>query len=283
MRTSNNLRQLAIVAAIALGSSLLWPRASFAAQKPLWEFGLGVGALVFMDYRGADTSHAYPVPVPYFVYRGKFLQADRNGLKGRLFDYNRFELNISLNATAPVGENATRRGMPDLKPTVEVGPSLDLHVWRSTDERVKVDVRLPVRAAFTIESSPRAIGWFFAPHVNVDFADVLGKPGWNLGLLAGPLFADDRYHDYFYSVAPQFASAGRPAYRAREGYSGAQVLAALSKRYPKYWVGAYIRHDTLSGAAFTASPLVKRDSYWSAGVAIAWMIGQSSRLVDADE
>jgi outer membrane scaffolding protein for murein synthesis (MipA/OmpV family) len=269
MRTSNHVRRFPAVVTIAVASSMLWPRPGFAAQKPLWEFGLGVGALAFMDYRGADTSHVYPVPVPYFVYRGKFLQADRNGLKGRLFDSNRFEINISLNATTPVGENATRRGMPDLKPTVEVGPSLDLHIWRSTDERVKVDVRLPVRAAFTIESSPRAIGWFFAPHVNADIADPLGMPGWSLGILAGPLFADDRYHDYFYTVNPQSATADRPAYRARAGYSGAQLLAALSKRYPKHWVGAYIRHDALAGAAFAASPLVKRDSYWSAGVAIA--------------
>lgn len=283
MQTSNIQRRVTVIAAIALVSTVPWPRPACAAQEPLWEFGLGVGALTFMDYRGADTAHAYPVPIPYFVYRGKFLQADRNGLKGRLFNQDRVELSISLNATTPVRKNATRRGMPDLRPTVEIGPSLDLDVWRSTDERVKLDLRLPVRAAFTIEASPRVIGWFFAPHVNIDIANVGGQPGWNLGLLAGPLFADDRYHDYFYSVAPQYATAGRPAYQARGGYSGTQVLGSLTKRYPAYWVGAYVRHDTLSGAAFTASPLLKRDGYWSAGVAVAWIIRQSSRLVDAED
>jgi outer membrane protein len=283
MQKSNIARRIAVVAAIALVATVHWPRSACAAQKPLWEFGLGVGAVAFMDYRGADTAHAYPLPIPYFVYRGRFLQADRNGLKGRLFDNERVELNVSLNATAPVRENATRRGMPDLRPTLEIGPSLDLHAWRSTDGRVKVDVRLPTRAAFTIEPSPRMIGWFFAPHVNIDIANVVGKPGWNLGLLAGPLFADDRYHDYFYTVAPQFATADRPAYQVRGGYSGTQVLASLSKRYRKYWVGAYARFDTLSGATFVMSPLLKRDSYWSAGVAVAWIIRQSSRLVEADD
>jgi outer membrane scaffolding protein for murein synthesis (MipA/OmpV family) len=274
-------RRIAVIAAIALGATVPWP--ACAEQKPLWEFGLGVGALMFMDYRGADTAHAYPLPVPYFVYHGRFLRADQNGLKGRLFDHDRVKLNISLFATAPVRGNATRSGMPDLKPTIEIGPSLDLGVWRSTDERVKLDVRLPVRTALTLESSPRMIGWFFAPHVNIDFANVMGQPDLSLGLLAGPLFADNRYHDYFYTVAPQYSTADRPAYQARGGYSGTQVLASLSKRYPAYWVGAYVRYDTLSGATFAASPLVKRDSYWSAGVAVAWIVRQSSRLVDAED
>jgi outer membrane scaffolding protein for murein synthesis (MipA/OmpV family) len=249
----------------------------------LWEFGLGVGALTFLDYRGADTAHAYPVPVPYFVYRGKFLAADRRGVRGRLFAHEWVELNISLNATTPVRNSTVRRGMPDLRPTVEIGPSLDFHLWRSEDERVKFDVRLPARSAFTIQASPRAIGWFFAPHINIDVATSAGFTGWNLGFLAGPLFADRRYHDYFYTVEPQFATAERPAYQASGGYSGTQTLVSLSKRYPAYWVGAYVRYDTLSGATFTASPLVKRNSYWSGGLGIAWMIRQSSRLVDAED
>jgi hypothetical protein len=41
-----------------------------------------------------------------------------------------------------------------------------------------------------------------------------------------------------------------------------------------------VRHDTLAGAAFEASPLVKRGNYWAAGAGIAWIIRQSGRLVD---
>jgi outer membrane scaffolding protein for murein synthesis (MipA/OmpV family) len=72
------------------------------ALKPLWEFGLGPAALILRDYRGANTSHAYPLPAPYFVYRGKFLQADRDGLKGKIFDQKLVELHISVSATPPV-------------------------------------------------------------------------------------------------------------------------------------------------------------------------------------
>jgi outer membrane protein len=254
-----------------------------AEDKPLWEFGLGVGTVLFQDYRGANTTHAYVLPVPYFYYRGKFLQADRNGIRGKLFNQDWIELNLSLNATTPVRRNLTREGMPDLRSTVEIGPSLDLHLWKSRDENLKFDVRMPLRGVFTIESPPRAIGWVFAPTAVIDIGDVAGFKGWYFGALAGPLFADRRYHDYFYTVAPQYATADRPAYEASGGYSGAQVLASLSKRYPSFWVGAYTRHDSLAGAAFAASPLVKRRNYWSGGFGVAWIIRQSSRLVDADE
>ena len=254
-----------------------------AEQKPLWDFGLGVGSVLFMDYRGADTTHAYVLPIAYFYYRGKFLRADRNGVRGRLFNQDKVELNISMNATAPVRRNAARAGMPDLRPTIEIGPSLELHLWRSTDRKLRFDVRLPVRESITVQAVPRAIGWQFTPHAALDLDDVAGMSGWSLGLLTGPLFADRHFDNYFYTVTPQFATAERPAYQAHGGYAGTQVLASLTKRYPSFWVGAYVRHDSLAGATFEASPLVKRTDYWSGGVGIAWMIRQSSRLVEADD
>jgi len=247
-------------------------------QLPLWELGLGVGAVSFRDYRGSDTTHAYPVPVPYFIYRGEYLQADRNGVKGKIFHQDWVELNFSVNANTPVRHNSARAGMPDLKTTLEMGPALDFHVWKSSDEHLRVDFRLPFRAAFAL-GSPGYIGWLFTPNLNVDLLNVGGLQGWNMGLLAGPLFAARKYNDYYYSVDPQYATQDRPAYQASGGYAGTQMIASLTKRYPRFWTGAYIRHDTLSGASFDNSPLVKSHNYWTAGIGIAWMIDQSSRMV----
>jgi MipA family protein len=272
--TSGRSRVLGLAAAAALLSSLC-----YAKEAPLWEVGLGAGAIAFQDYRGSDTTHAYPLPVPYIVYNGKFLKADRDGVRGTLFNQDRLEINLSFNLTTPVRNDRERSGMPDLRSTVEVGPSFDLHLWRSADSRVKFDLRMPLRAAATVESSPRIIGWTFSPRLNVDLRDPFGMPGWNLGLLAGPLFADRRYHEYFYSVASQFATAARPEFTAQGGYAGTQTLTALSKRYPKFWVGAYMRYDTLAGAAFVDSPLVQRKSYWTGGFGFAWMIQKSTQVV----
>lgn len=258
-------------------------RGAHADQKPLWEFGLGPAALALMDYRGANTSHVYPLPVPYFVYRGKYLYADRHGLKGKIFDRRFAELHISLSATPPVRNNAARSGMPNLRPTVEIGPALDLRLWRSAEDRVKLDLRASARSVITVEAAPHAIGWLLDPHLNVDIDAPAGAAGWKLGLLAGPLFATRRYNEYFYTVAPAYATAHRPAYEASGGYSGTQFLASLTKRSPRHWIGAYVRYDTLSAAVFGGSPLVKRNSYWSAGFAFVWMIGRSSQLVEASD
>ena len=252
-------------------------------EEPLLEYGLGVGAVAFEDYRGSNSSHVYPLPIPYLVYHGKFLKSDREGVRGTLFDQDRVELNLSVNATTPVRNDRERDGMPDLKSTVEIGPSLELHLLRSDDARIKFDLRMPLRAAFTVESSPRMIGWTFTPRFNLDVADPLGFTGSNLGLLVGPLFADHRYDDYFYTVAPRYATAARPVYQAVGGYAGTQTIAAWSRRFPHFWVGAYMRYDTLSGAAFADSPLVKRKSYWSTGFGISWMIHRSSTMVEVPD
>ncbi|HVF15556.1 MAG TPA: MipA/OmpV family protein [Steroidobacteraceae bacterium] len=264
---------------------LLAPLVARAEPKPLWEAGLGIGGIVFPDYRGSDELKAYPIPLPYIVYRGKFLKASREGVRGQLFNRKWAELSLSVNGSVPVNsdDGGARQGMPDLKPTFELGPSLDLHLWHSPDSAIKVDLVLPLRAPITVESSPQSIGWVFAPRFNIDIQNVAGLAGWNLGLGAGPLFADDKYHDYFYSVAPRYVTTERPTYDAGGGYSGTHVLASLSKRFPGFWVGGYVRADSLHGAAFEDSPLVRQDYALSGGIGIAWMIGQSKRTVDADE
>ncbi len=274
-------RRLQVIAALL---SLAWAATPAAAkEEPLFEFGLGVGAIAFEDYRGSDTTHAYPLPIPYLLYNGKFLKADRDGVRGTLFNQDWVELNLSGNLTTPVRNDRERSGMPDLRSTVEVGPSLDFHLLHSADSRIKFDLRMPLRSAFTVEASPKYIGWTFTPRLALDLADPFGYAGWHAGILAGPLFADRRYHDYFYSVAEGYATTSRPAYQASGGYAGTESIMALSKRFPHFWVGAYARYDTLSGAVFADSPLVQRNSYWSAGFGISWMIHRSAQMVEVPD
>jgi outer membrane protein len=239
--------------------------------------------LAFNDYRGADASHVWPVPIPYFVYRGDILKVDREGLRGKLFRQDRVELNLSIDATTPVRNDSARAGMPDLRSTLQIGPELDVHLWRSADRRIKLDLRAPVSAAITVAPDPERVGTVYDVHLNLDIAQFRGEHGWKLGLLAGPLWANRRYNSYFYSVGPQYATPTRPAYDAPGGYAGTQTLVSLTRRYPSFWVGAFLRHDTLAGASFESSPLVQRDSYWFGGVGVVWILRQSSRLVESEE
>lgn len=271
-------RRVMIAAAILAGSQV--SATAQAKQEPLLEFGLGAGAVAFQDYRGSDTTRAYPVPVPYLVYNGKFLKADREGLRGLLFNQEWAELALSGNATTPVRNDRARSGMPNLRSTLELGPSLNFHLLHSEDSRLKLDLRMPFRSALILQASPKPIGWTFTPQFALDVADPFGLSGWHAGLLAGPLFAARRYNDYFYSVATPYATAARPAYAAAGGFAGTQTVGAVSKRFPRFWFGAYARYDSLVDAAFVASPLVKRHDYWSAGFGFAWMIHRSAEMVE---
>lgn len=277
-RSTLALERLLVALLVALAAPAV------AESRPLWEAGAGMTLLHLPDYRGADEARAYVLPVPYLVYRGEFLKADRRGVRGELFESERVELDLSAGASPPVDStrNRARQGMPDLRPSVEIGPSLEIALWRNLRDTVRLDLRLPARAGVTLESSPRFVGWNATPRLNLDI-DSVGGSAWNLGLLAGPIYADRRAHAYFYSVAPEFARLGRPAYEARGGYSGFQALVAVSRRFPRMWVGAFARWDSLRGAAFADSPLVRRQHYAAAGLAVSWIIGESAQRVEAEE
>ncbi len=156
-------------------------------------------------------------------------------------------------------DDGARRGMPDLAGTFEIGPNFNVELWQASNRKMKVDLRLPVREAITLERSPRAIGLTFSPNLNLDISGLAGKG--NLGLLAGPLFGDQRYHRYFYGVAPEFATASRPAYEAPGGYAGWRATTAFSRRYGNAWLGAFVRYDNLHGAKFAPSPLVRKRNH----------------------
>ena len=278
-----SLRSL-LIAAVAAAIAAAMPRTARAAELPLWEAGAGIAVLDFPDYRGSDERHILVLPIPYLVYRGDLLKADRESIRGQFYKDDRLDLHVSVNGSIPVdsGDNSARRGMPDLDPTLEIGPNLTVMLLRSDTTHLKL--RFPVRSVIATDLSyARDVGWVFQPQINVDFYDRFPGPGWNLGFAAGPLFGNKRYHNYFYGVAPQFATPERPAYDAGSGYGGLQWIAALSKRFPSYWVGGFVRLDTLAGATFEPSPLVRQNESIAAGFAIAWILGKSQKMAEAEE
>ena len=255
------------------------PTPSAAAPRALWELGLGVAALRLPDYRGADQSRTYALPLPYVVYRGTWLKADREGARALLLATERVKVDVSVAASTPTrsSDNTARDGMPNLPGTAEIGPNLNLTLAGTRNGPYRIDLRLPLRAAVSIQRSPQLVGTTFSPHLNLDLVNLVG--GWNLGLQAGPQFADRRYHAHFYSVDAAYASAARPAYAAHGGFGGWNALAATSRRFGPMWVGAFVRYDNLRGAAFEPSPLVRSHSAVMLGIGVAWVLAQSAELV----
>lgn len=271
--------------AILLSSGLLVMPAGQAETYPLWEIGAGLAVLDLPGYRGSDVRQTYVLPMPYLVYRGEVLRADRDGLRGLLFDSERLEINISLNGSLPVNsdDDPLRQGMEDLEPAGELGPSINYRLWQSADKRMRLTARAPVRTAITFAPRPEQIGWLFSPNLLLEIRDPAGHAGWNLGLQGGPYFNDRDYNATFYGVRPAEATQDRPAYNAAGGYSGTQFMLTLSRRFPQYWIGGFLRYDTLAGSVVEDSPLVSRSDAVSVGLALSWVFKESSRRVEAQE
>jgi MipA family protein len=252
-------------------------------KRPLWELGIGVAGLRLPDYLGSDQSHLYALPLPYIVYRGTWLKADRDGARALLFDSQRVKVDVSVAASTPTrsSDNDARAGMPNLKGTFELGPNLNVTLAGSPKQRWKLDLRLPVRGAVSVERSPKFVGTTFSPNLNLDVGGVGG--GWNFGALTGPVFADRKFHQYYYGVDAAYATGNRPAYQARGGFAGWRAVAATSRRFGNMWVGGFVRYDNLRGAAFDDSPLVRRTSAVTFGFGISWILATSSELVSASD
>jgi MipA family protein len=274
------IRRLLVILFVLFG--FLSPGRTFCEEKPLWELGVGLGFLEMPDYRGSSKSRSYLLPYPYLVYRGDILKVEKERISGRIFETERLLLDLSFNGSVPVksSDNPDRQGMPDLDPTFEMGPSLNITLLENRQDHYKLTLTLPVRATFSTDfSSVRHEGWVFHPRLNFEKSDVIPGSGLNLGLSTGPMFADQGYHRYYYTVDPVFATSSRPSYSAGAGYSGSTVTIGLNKILKPFILNAFVSLDFLQGAVFEDSPLVKNKNSLMYGCAVSWIFRQSSERV----
>jgi len=274
-----------VLLAALLASGALAPGAR-AELRPKWEAGAGATGLRLPDYRGSDETREYVFPLPYFVYRGRHMRFDREGLRGVLHESDRVEFDLSVAGSLPVksDRNRARAGMPDLDPALEIGPKLNLTLWRDRPTEQRLDLRFALRGVVTTDlSHAKDAGYVFNPHLYFDSRPAFLGGKWDFSAQLGPLYASERYHQYYYGVAPQFATPERPAFEASAGYSGLASAAALTRRFGKLWVGGFARYDALDGAVFESSPLFRRRQYVAAGVAVAWIFAESKDRVEVDD
>lgn len=275
-----HIRRLLMILFVLAG--FFSPERALCEGKPLWELGVGLAALRMPDYRGSDEYRFYLLPYPYFIYRGDILRVERERISGRIFETDRLLLDVSFNGSVPVksSDNPDRRGMPDLDPTFEAGPALNVTLLEDRQDRYKLKLNLPIRAAFSTDfSSVRHEGWLFHPRLSFEKADILPGLGLNLGLSAGPMFADRGHHRYYYNVDPAFATAARAPYDAGGGYSGSTLTIGLNKTIRPFILNAFVSLDDLRGAVFEESPLVKTKSSWMCGASVSWIFRTSSERV----
>lgn len=253
-----------------------------AQDKPFWELGVGAAAISFSDYIGSDNRQGLLLPVPYVVYRSERLEVDRDSVVGNLFRSENLRLQLSLSGSIPVDseDNDDRRGMPDLDPTVEIGPSLQYTLYRHPNSNGRLIVELPVRSVIAVDTRKiDPVGWVSNPNIRYHREFQTNSGRWSTDVSLGPLYGSRRYHDYLYGVAPRFANADRPAFETDGGFGGWRLSMGFSRRLGDFWYGGFVRYIDLSGADFGDSPLVKQDYSILGGVGVAWIFAKSGASV----
>lgn len=254
----------------------LWSISTRAEQPlPKWELGLGIAAARLADYRGSEHGHTYALPVPYGIYRGDRLRLDRDQNRFRIFSTATFSVDWSGAVSQPVkSEDSPRReGMPDLEPTLEWGPQLKV----ALGEHWLLQTRLHVVTTHE-DGNFHDRGYTVTPSVSWEtplFRD------FSLGAKLAAPTANDRYHDYYYGVSPDYALPDRPVYHGHGGASGLNTQLTLSKRTRHAWYGVFFSNHFLENSVIEDSPLIDDKTSWSAGFAATWLIFQSSEHATA--
>lgn len=258
---------------LLIGLALIGPSAQ--AESVRWKAGAGLATFHLADYRGSDEYNSTAYPFPFVVIRSPLIRADDDGVRGLLFESVAVEFTFSGSASlnTEADNNRARQGMPKLDPTFEFGPALDINLSGDSLSRGWA-LTLPVRGVYTFSSDGiEHIGNLFNPKLS--YRNLALGPDWKLDWAIGWIYADQEFHRYYYSVEPRFARQGRPEYAAKKGDSGFSSEISIGRYHNRFWYGAYLRYDHLSGAVFNNSPLLETDHYFDVGFGVAWIFGQS--------
>lgn len=251
--------------------------ASSAPRLPLWEAGLFGLGFTQPAYPGADDRVSRALGLPYAIYRGDFLRADRGSVGVRALKTPRIEVDVGF--AASLGSNssdiAARRGMANLGTMIEFGPRLKVNLGDVSTGSSDSRLQFPLREVIDVSHGFRSRGIAFEPEW-VTGTRLSNR--WFISTSLGAMFGDGNLAGTFYGVAPGEATPTRASYTARGGLIALRAgLLASHSLTPDVRLFYIIRLDSLAGAANRDSPLVRRDVGWSAGIGLAWALARSEQ------
>ncbi len=265
-------RLLAALAVTAQAGAALAQR----PPEPLWEAGVAAVAVSQQAWPGAREQAQRGAVLPWLIWRGPVLRADRDGAGLRAWRTDRIELDVGLAGTV-AGRGDTggiRAGLPALGTLVEAGPRLRVLLGPER-EGVRWRLDLPVRGVFDLDDRLAHRGLAFQPALVRQ--QRLGG-GWSWSATAGVLLADQRLATLWYGVPAPLATPERPAWEARAGLVAWRTGATFFRELGPDWrLFGFVRLDSTAGAANRGSPLLQQELGWSAGAGLAWTGWRSQR------
>lgn len=268
-----------------LASSHCWadtrPQAEGSGEKALWELRFAGYGRYGASYPASDESQTDIVPLPFPIYRGRFLRVGDDTdkpVRTRLFRRDRIKIDLDFGLNFPVDSEdvEVRTGMPDLDLLAEAGPELELQFARKLFGG-DTFLALQARGAVSFDGlDPEWRGMVLSTELKHKLP--LSTSRTELLTRLTPEFASRDYMDFFYGVAPLYATPGRSAYRARSGYLGTRLSFVLKHEFsPTVEFRSGLKFGFYQGAANDNSPLFERDTTSGFFAAVLWKFWESER------
>lgn len=252
-----------------------------AEEKPLWQFGLGVGGLNESYYTGTKQTRNFLFPVILPFYRGEVFKSDDRGTRAEVFKNDQLKLNVSLDFNLSIDSDDVdlRRGMPDIANNLQIGPSLEWTLFRGKNRTWQIN--FPLRVNIGIDGDGANLdGLTFSPNLEFNQRFRISDMPWRFGASISPKFGSSSYHDVFYSVDDEFANDTRSAFQAEGGYSGYRAQMSLVTKSNRHLLVLFLRYENISGAVFDDSPLVETDNNLVSGFVYNYYLFSSKTLVN---
>jgi len=251
-------------------------------DKPLWELNLAAFGRYGPAYPASEDNQVNVIPLPFPVYRGKILRVGDSTEKPvttRLFRRDRIKLDFDFGLNFPVDSEDVdaRTGMPDLDLLVEAGPELELQFVKAPSDFGEMFLSLQVRGALSFDGiDPSSQGVIASTELK--YIRPFNSKRTEFIVRLTPEWASTDYMDFFYSVAPEFATPDRSAYDADSGYLGTKLAFSIKHVFTDtFQLRSGIRFGFYQGASNEDSPLYTQDTTTSVYIAFLWKIWESER------
>ena len=253
--------------------------------KPVWELGVGAAYFSGHDYPASNDPNETGLALPFFVYRSERLRVQGQGVGAVAIERPRFKLDVSIGGSlnAESSGNAAREGLPDLDFLFELGPRLNVALSRRLHANGAVSTWRWLNSLRGVVSTDfsgvNGRGYLFKSELEWKHDNAFGSAV-DLQLQLDAQWATRNLHDYFYTVATEFATPSRAAFRARSGYLGTTASIGLGYRIsPALRFFTAVQFENFSGAANSDSPLFETENTINFAMAFVWTLRSSEQSI----
>jgi MipA family protein len=233
----------------------------YGERLPRYEAGLAIGGFRIPEYPGSNENRTIVLPLPFFVYRGDVVRADRGGgLRGRFFRSDRLEFDVSFGAAFPANsqDNEARRDMQDIDWIGEVGPRIRYFVIKTP--LVRMDLNFAARHVFSTNFHSRWNNQGLVLNPEIQFRHrALFDDATTFVAALDFRTASKELMEYLFEVSERDVTPTRPRYEAEAGYFGTGLTLFAVKAFQNRRLNLFtgVSFANYDGARNLDSPLLR--------------------------